>query len=198
MRVAVLTVAAASILAVASAGATPSRDALIRPGVGIGMVRVGMTFAQVRQALGRPQLVLKLRRFPFGSRYAEYAWGGGTDWIVAVLGSGDRARVVMVATGLRRERTRSRVGVGSTDLAIRRTLGGRCDAKASYAPYVYKDKITCFLGRRRTIAHTAFSLIEDCQIDPLPAHVRCPLSKRVYRVYEVRVGEPRYLWGYPD
>ncbi|MGH3104704.1 MAG: hypothetical protein ACRDN6_11485 [Gaiellaceae bacterium] len=182
-----------------TAGAAPQRDALIRPGLGIGNVHLGMTFAEARRALGRPQHVLKQRRFGFGSRYAEYGWGwGGTDWIVAVTGRGDRARVVMVATGLRRERTRiRRVGVGSTDEAVRRALGARCDGKnTGYYPSVYKDTMWCFLGVRRSTAHTAFSLIEDCQINPLPAHAECPPSKRVYRVYEVRVAEPRFIWGY--
>jgi len=194
MRALALTVAAVSIVAVASATAASSRDALIRPGVGIGEVRVGMTFAQVRQALGRPQVVLKQRRFGFGSRYAEYAWNG-TDWIVAVVGSGDRARVVMVATGLRRERTRG-AGVGSTDEALQRALGARCTPKAGkYDNTLGPEGIACYLGRSREQPHTAFLLTQDCRI-PTPHPVQCPAEQSVYLVYEVRVGDPRFIYGY--
>jgi hypothetical protein len=187
---------AAALLA-GSASAAPSRDALIRPGVEIGPVRVGMTFAQVRRALGRPEAVLKQRRFGFGSRYAEYAWGG-SDWIVAVQGRADRARVVSVATGLRRERTRRGIGVGSTDASVRRHLGARCYGKTGRFDHMAnRDTATCFLGRNRDRPHTLFSLIQECRI-PTPWPVKCPVEQQVYRVYEVKVGEPRFMWGPPS
>lgn len=205
MRISALIVVAASILAAGTADATPSRDALLRPGIGIGGIRLGMTFAQVRRVLGRPDAVLRQRPYGFGGRYTEYAWNG-SDWIVAVTGRGDRARVVSVTTALRRDRTRIRkVGVGSTEQAVRRGLGARCFGKEErvdpitgervYLPTIYKDTMTCFLGRSRKAPHTTFSLVEHCR-DLLPTHVQCPGEKRVYRVYEVRVGEPRFIWGY--
>jgi hypothetical protein len=199
-----LLVAAALSLGAASASALPARDAFIHPGVGIGEVRIGMTLAEVRRALGQPEAVMRRRRFGFG-HYTEYAWAG-TDWIVAVIGRGDRARVVSVATGLRRERTRTRkVGVGSTELAVRRGLGARCFGKEErvdpitgekvYPPTVGTDTMTCFLGRSQKAPHTTFSLVERCRL-LLPTHVQCPGEQRVYRVYEVKVAEPRFIWGY--
>ena len=192
-------------LAAGYASAAPERDALIRPGVGIGQVRVGQTLAQVRRVLGRPEVMLRQRPYGFGARYTEYAWNG-TDWTVAVTGRGDRARVVSVATGLRRERTRiRRVGVGSTELAVRRGLGARCFGKEErvdpitgekvYSPTFGKDSMTCFLGRSQKAPHTTFSLIEQCRI-PAPHPMQCPGEVRVYRVYEVKVGEPRFIYGY--
>jgi hypothetical protein len=204
MRTLGLAAVIAAALAVGTASAAPQRDALIRPGVGIGNVRVGLTLAHVRRALGRPEAVMRQRRYGFGF-YTEYAWSG-TDWIVAVVGRRDRARVVSVATGLRRERTRLRkVGVGSTEQAVRRGLGARCFGKEErvdpitgekvYSPTVGKDTMTCFLGRSQKAPHTTFSLIEQCRV-LLPTHVHCPGEQRVYRVYEVKVGEPRFIWGY--
>jgi len=42
---------------VASANGSTQRDALIRPGVGLGKVRLGTTLTQVRAAWGWPQAV---------------------------------------------------------------------------------------------------------------------------------------------
>jgi hypothetical protein len=189
-------VAAAFVLAAGSASASPQRDTLVRPGVGIGKVRLGMTFAEVRRALGRPEAVLERQRLGFGAHYAEYAWGG-SEWIVAVYGRDDRPRVVSVATGVQRERTRRGVGVGSTERAVRRTLGARCAGKnTGHDPDVYKDTMVCFLGRSVRAPHTLFSLVEDCAV-PVPAHANCPPTKLAYLVYEVKVGEPRYIYGNP-
>jgi hypothetical protein len=113
MRAFALIVAAASILAVGSASATPSRDTLIRPGIGIGKVRLGMTVAQVRRALGRETLVQRRQRFAFGSQYFELDWDYA-QWTVGLLGRPGRMRVVSVATQKRTERTARRVGVSST------------------------------------------------------------------------------------
>jgi hypothetical protein len=190
----VLAALVAAALAAGSAGAATSRDAQLRPGVAIGPIRVGMTFAQVRRALGRPEAVLERRRIGFGTHYTEYAWGG-SDWIVAVSGRADRARVVAVATGLRRERTRRGIGVGSTDTAVRRHLGARCYGQIGRHDHMAgRDTAWCILGRSRQRPHTVFALIQECRI-PTPWPVKCPVEQQVYRVYEVRVGEPRYIWG---
>jgi hypothetical protein len=197
-------VLAAVVTVSASASAAPQRDALVRPGVAVGKVRVGMPFQQVRGVLGRPQVVLRQRRYGFDSLYTEYAWGG-TNWTVAVVGRGNAARVVSVSTGLRRERTRAGIGVGSTERSVRRTLGARCFDKEAqfdpitgervYIPVTRKDTMYCFLGRDRDAAHTAFSLGETCLI-PTPHPMICPKEKRLYRVFEVTVGQPRFTWGY--
>ena len=95
--------------------------------------------------------------------------------------------------------------MGSTEAAVRRGLGARCFGKEErrdpitgepvYTPTIGKDTMTCFLGRSREAPHTTFSLVERCRV-LLPTHVHCPGELRVYRVYEVKVGEPRFIWGY--
>ncbi len=98
----------AGVVALAAIGAAPSRSApqrelLIVPGQQIGKVRIGMSFAQVRRALGRPTGVNKRVRAGFG-QYVEYDWGYGR-WTVGLSGRGTAARVSLIATTLRRERT---------------------------------------------------------------------------------------------
>jgi len=58
----------AAAVAAAAAATAPSVTQLIRPGVAIGKVRLGMSFAQVRRALGRPQLVNRREERGFGRR----------------------------------------------------------------------------------------------------------------------------------
>ena len=64
----------AAVVAAAAAHGAPQRDALVRPGVGIGKIRLGMTPAQVFRALGRTPLVNRRIDFGFGTRYVEYGW----------------------------------------------------------------------------------------------------------------------------
>lgn len=114
---AILLVAAAVFAA--STPAAPQTGMVIRPGVGIGKVTLGMTLAQVRQALGRPRTVIRRIDYPSGSRYVEYSWEFEGDrapitWTIGVR-SATRAgalRVVRVATTSGSERTRERLGVG--------------------------------------------------------------------------------------
>jgi hypothetical protein len=112
----VLVVAVAAATAAHGAG---QRDALVRPGVGIGKIRLGMTPAQVFRALGRTPLVNRRIDYGFGTRYVEYGWNY-TTWSVGFTGRGNRLRVSKVATTLRRERTAGGIGIGSTVRAILR------------------------------------------------------------------------------
>ena len=136
----------------------------------------------------------KRKRLAFREEYAEYAWGGGTSWIVAVHTRDGHSRVVSVATGLDRERTARGVGVGSAERAVRRKTGARCVGEPRYDPDVYKDTMLCYLGRSRRTAHTVFSLVEDCA-EVVPAHANCPPRKVTFVVYEVKVGDPRFIFG---
>jgi hypothetical protein len=72
-------------------------------------VRLGMTEAQVRAALGRPMTTLE-ETGSFGRRTVELQYGV-SSYLVRL--SGRPFRVVQVATTLRRERTREGLGVGS-------------------------------------------------------------------------------------
>ena len=196
-------VAVAAAFAAGSAGAAPSRDALLRPGIGVGKVRLGMTVAQVRGALGKPDRIV--RRSPNGHRdYAEYVWGLDPELRVGLYGRGARARVEAVAT-TRRERTRQGVGVGSTHRALRRVLGARCyvpppipNGADEYPGYPLQ--MACYVGDRGGPS-TSFRLANHCLI-PTDRHVLCPKSKRRYVAYEAQIissaaqrilggGEPR-------
>ena len=122
-----LGVAALAALAVAPATAAPERTALIVPGEQIGKVRLGMSLAQVRRVLGRPTVVNRQLRTGFG-RYVEYDWGWG-NWTVGFSGTGSTLRVSLLATGLKREMTRERIGVGVAErrvVSAYRTRGLRC------------------------------------------------------------------------
>ncbi|MDQ3823970.1 MAG: hypothetical protein M3321_12105 [Actinomycetota bacterium] len=120
--------AVAAALTTAAASARPSEAELIRPGIGIGGIRVGMSLAAVRRALGREEVVNVDRRRGFGTRYVELAWEYGW-WRVGFLVRGGRYRVVLVATQHRSERTRGRLGVGTSKAALRRALPVRCDRR---------------------------------------------------------------------
>ena len=145
-----------ALLLAVSAAAAPSRDLVIRPGVGIGKVRLGMSFAQVRQAWGPPQAVMKeRRRIELQYEFAAY--------VVTLAGPRGRERVVSVGTILAKERTRQGIGVGSPEAQLRRTFGGelRCDAlelmymRGYSNPVLAANRRECTLGNPRG-PHTTF------------------------------------------
>jgi hypothetical protein len=118
--------ALATALATGTASAAPERDALIRPGVGIGKVRLGMTLAQVRAALGPHTLVNKRQRLGFGQQYLELDWDYG-QWLVGLIGRPNRMRVVRIGTLKRTERTARGVGIGTRIQQVRRVFpNARC------------------------------------------------------------------------
>ena len=101
-----------AVLGAGSAAAAPERDAVVRPGRGIGKVTLGMTQAQVRAALGGRGLVAKRRNVGFGQVYVELEWAYGA-WNVGFEGRPGSLRAVMVGTTLRRQRTPHGLGLGS-------------------------------------------------------------------------------------
>lgn len=111
---------------VSTAAAAPERDALVRPGVGIGRISIGSTQAQVVQILGPHHRVN--RRYPigFGRIHVEHDWDYGR-WTVAYEGRPGRLEVVKVATMLQTQRTPQRIGVGSRPRDLARAYpSGRC------------------------------------------------------------------------
>jgi hypothetical protein len=118
-------VAVAAAFVTRGAAASPIDDERIRHGAGIGSVRLGMTYAEVRQILGGPQTVDKRERLSGGRRYLELSWDFGW-WTVGFMGKPNRMRVVSVQTVNRRERTAEGLGVGSLERAVRSTLRVRC------------------------------------------------------------------------
>lgn len=96
-----------------SATAAPTRDALVRPGEGIGKVQLGMTLGTALRSLRRPVVFVRAEIFPRESlRYLEYRTKDH-QWRIGVFGIRGRERVALVRTGVRRERTREGVGVGT-------------------------------------------------------------------------------------
>lgn len=203
--------AALMTIAVASASAAPQRDMLLRPGVGAGKLRLGMTFEQAKAALGRPDRSRRVR--PFGSRvpgpYAEHEWGLEPAWKVGVYGRGESARVVVIET-TRPERTRSGVGVGSTRLALQRKLRTRCHPPAP-SPLPGPDEwpgypltMACWHGGSgpgRQVTSTArpvtiFQMFAKCSI-PTGRYILCPKSKRTYIADSVWIADAtgQRIWG---
>ena len=117
-RPAILALFAATFVAAGTAtgGAAPTRDALIRPGQGIGKVNLGMTLAQARAALGRPDAVVRRFEYAFGGEYVELQWGQA--WTVGFRTEAGKLRVVRVATAKTTQRTREGLGIGSRPRAI--------------------------------------------------------------------------------
>ena len=118
----------ACIVAAATAGgasATSGEELRIRHGHGIGQLRLGMTYAEVRRILGAPQTVDKRERLGRGRRYLELSWDFAW-WTIGFMGRPNRMRVVSIQTLNRRERTAEGLGVGSLERAVRRALRVRC------------------------------------------------------------------------
>jgi hypothetical protein len=176
-RAAILVVVASIVGAGATAPAAGAPDAttLIRPGVGIGKVRLGMTHAQVRRALG-PHMVVNARERRFGLTYLELAYDYSA-YTVGFLGAPGKLRVVSVATSLRRERTRNGLGPGTSLPALRRALRGeRCRLRRAAQMAMFQTE--CIL-HAPSGARTTFIAGEDCR-----AFV--PRCDR-WRVFEVAV-----------
>jgi hypothetical protein len=106
-----------------TAAATPQHDLLIRPGVGIGKVRLGMTPAQVRSAMGRPLAVMP-RPAQFGRQSVEWQYGYGA-YSVRLEGRRNALRVTGVMTTVLKERTAQGFGVGTLESRIERAYEGR-------------------------------------------------------------------------
>jgi hypothetical protein len=105
-----------------SAGASNQRDALIRPGVGIGKVRLGMTLAHVRAAWGRPQ-AQTIETLARVGRTIELQYDFAA-YTVTLTGRPHSERVVAVGTTLAKERLRQDVGVGSLERRVRQVFRG--------------------------------------------------------------------------
>lgn len=115
-------IAAASLAPAAGAMATPFPDHLIRPGVGAGGVRLGMSEGQVLKVLGQPDKRVP-RQTELGA-FIDLAWPG----ITVSRWDGAGGRVVNIAITDRGIRMRNGVGVGSTRTAVTKALpGADCD-----------------------------------------------------------------------
>jgi hypothetical protein len=122
--------ALAALVGLAGAGANRSDGAtlVIWPAQSIGKIRLGMSEAELRRAMGRPRAIVR-RPGSFGLRSIEFQYGLA-EYSVRLRGRPGRLRVVRIATTLARERTRGGVGVGSRERAVLRAYPRcRCDAQ---------------------------------------------------------------------
>jgi hypothetical protein len=103
--------------------AVSAAQARIVPQEGIKGIRLGMTVSQVRARLGPPDRIM-FRRDPIQGRVRVYAYG----LTHASFSPGDTsARVNVITTTSRRERTTRGIGVGSRRAQVAaRVRGVRC------------------------------------------------------------------------
>ena len=166
----------------AGASATPEDGRRVRHGAGIGKLRLGMTYAEVRKILGGPQTVDKQERLRDGRRYLEFSWDFGW-WTVGFMGRPGKLRVASIQTLNRAERTTEGLGVGSLERTVRRTLRVRCLAVAARDRPDWSFEARCAYASHRG-RETVF-LLDFVQGVPY----RRQFKK--YRVVAVRVHERR-------
>jgi hypothetical protein len=127
-RIAIAAVAVAAVLAFAGAAA-----AKLVPQRGMAGVALGMSRAQARTVLDTPSRVVHARN-EFGV-YTEFRYTGRALRLV-FQGNGG---LTSISTTGRRERTRTGVGVGSTEAQVKHGVPGvKCEGAASARH--------CFLG----------------------------------------------------
>jgi hypothetical protein len=139
------TALAAALLA-AAVGTTPAGAAepSIRPGIGIAKIRLGMTEAQLRAAMGPPDAS---HREPstFGRVRAVIQYAAGT-YTVVFDGPPRALRVTAVSTRLTRHRSAEGFGVGTPERVLKARLGSRVrcgplkTVSSSEGPFVARDQ----------------------------------------------------------
>lgn len=137
------------VAAALTTGAAAGADTRIRPGKGIGRIDIGMSEAQVRARLGRPEAV-RVRRVGFGSRFLELQYDGAF-FNVGLLGRPGRLRVHSVGTLYGSERTPQGFGVRTPEARLARHYGRRltCDRLRTLEgwPYVANRTRDCVVAR---------------------------------------------------
>jgi hypothetical protein len=163
----IVLVTAVGLLAATAAVPASARNELITPGVGIGPIKLGMTVAQVRKALGRPVYTRGTDK-GFGRLLIEYSyWTDG--YTVYLLRAGGKTRVVSVETTLRAQKTRQGLGVGSTERQLRRVYRGlRCKEVFPPGGGIIQD-YECTVGPRQG-RQTVFVFSREPEYPPDSGH----------------------------
>lgn len=186
-----------ALVAVGAAAGSPER---IQPAIGVGKVRLGMTAADVRAALGKPDVVFS-RQGSFGRRASEWQYDVSA-YVITFTGPAARLRVSAVATTDRRQRTPEGIGAGSLETAVQRTYGARlrcaklhigaATAIHSSAVVVLENRRSCTLAGRG--AETVFvSSVPLSRYDGYVPPSRWPREARVYEVVVRRASfSPEY------
>jgi hypothetical protein len=147
MRIGAL--AALVVLLLPASVAAETDDAeRVRHGVGIGRVKLGMTYAEVRRILGGPQTVDRREQLRGGRRYLEFSWDYGW-WTVGFIGRPGKLRVASIQTLSRRERTVEGLGVGSLERTVRRSLRVRCLSVAARSKPDWSFESRCAYASHR-------------------------------------------------
>ena len=134
--------AAATALLVITGGAS-ARDAVARPGVSVGKIKLGMTEAQLRAAMGKPNYVVE-KAGTFGRVRVEYQYGALAEWSVELAGPRGNLRVTSVLTYLKSQRLPNGLGVGTRERTLTRTYGRRLECQR-WPTYTYRGIV--YVGR---------------------------------------------------
>lgn len=97
-----------------AAGSSETAETLIRPGIGIGKLELGMSLKEARKALGQPLVVYDAPRGVAGGslRLIQYE-SDNALWRIELLGARGKETLVSINTSSRRERLSNGVGVGT-------------------------------------------------------------------------------------
>lgn len=183
----------AAFLALAASAA--AADILIRPGVSIGKLRLGMLEADVRKAYAYPYAERETR--PFGRERVELSFGL-SGYTAVLYGPVGRARVVRISTLSAAEKTAENVRVGWTEARVRAVYGGRMTCDGPFREEYYKDIVVyasvrpCYLRARDV--ETVFGMQMIVQRRGIAQFVRKwePKKARVYIVTVQTVPQPRF------
>jgi hypothetical protein len=180
-----LVLAVALSLGVAAASATPDENVRVIHGAGIGRIKLGMTYAEVRKILGGPQTVDRREKLRDGRRYLELSWDFGW-WTVGFYGKPGHMRVASVQTINRRQRTAEHLGVGSLERTVRRTLRVRCTTVAERIKPDWPFEFRCAYPSHRG-RETVFTI-------NFTNGIAYRWRGKAYEVSAVRVQETRADW----
>jgi hypothetical protein len=164
LRLASIAALVAAFACSQTGAAAPEHNQMVRMGVGIGKIQLGMTLPRVRRALGRHLVVYRRHDFGARGRYVEYGWErpGRVSWEPAIWQIGFRStrrggpmRVVRILTSATNERTSRRLGVGSWPRQIVRAYpNATCVSRGEWGPYPWDWVIV----ENRDGGMTAFNL----------------------------------------
>lgn len=129
LRLAIAAVVVVAAVAAPAASAPPREAAVVRPGIGIGEVTLGMSIREARKALGQPlrfeprayNVEAVRRLIGTSSRYLVYSTRD-KQYMVWFLGRKGGERLVRISTASRRARTAMGVGVGTVVSTIPQRL----------------------------------------------------------------------------
>jgi hypothetical protein len=119
-------------------GLASAASATILPGVGLAHVQIGMTLAQTKKVLGKPQTVNARRQLAGHRGYIEYGWNYSSVWVGFVNTKGV-LHSVLIGTTLAREKTKTGIGVGTQIEDLRGLPRMTCFSGTAWVGHPYFD-----------------------------------------------------------